>query len=180
MTLVSVTAVGAFDAVGSILVVALMIAPPAAAYLLTDRLPRHARAGLRDRRGRGARRLLARATRSTPRSPGACAACCGAAFALAWLLAPERGLVAAARRRARQRLEFAQTMLAIHLANHEGRPEAAVESRVAHLGEHLRWDGDFASRVVRGAERRGLVVRNAEALALTERGRALAEEAVTG
>src|SRR5690606_27519857 len=39
MTLVSVTAVGAFDAVGSILVVALMIAPPAAAYLLSDRLP---------------------------------------------------------------------------------------------------------------------------------------------
>jgi manganese/zinc/iron transport system permease protein len=40
MSVVSVTAVGAFDAVGSILVVALMIAPPAAARLLTDRLGR--------------------------------------------------------------------------------------------------------------------------------------------
>jgi len=40
MTLVSMTAVGAFDAVGSILVIALMIVPPAAAYLLTDRLSR--------------------------------------------------------------------------------------------------------------------------------------------
>jgi manganese/zinc/iron transport system permease protein len=40
MTLVSITAVGAFDAVGSVLVVALMIAPAAAAYLLTDDLPR--------------------------------------------------------------------------------------------------------------------------------------------
>ena len=39
MFLVSVTAVGSFDAVGAILVVALMIAPPSAAYLLTDRLP---------------------------------------------------------------------------------------------------------------------------------------------
>lgn len=38
MSLVSITAVGAFDAVGSILVVALMVAPPAAAYLLTHRL----------------------------------------------------------------------------------------------------------------------------------------------
>src|SRR5690606_1229399 len=38
MTLVSLTAVGAFDAVGAVLVVALMIAPPATAYLLTDRL----------------------------------------------------------------------------------------------------------------------------------------------
>jgi ABC-type Mn2+/Zn2+ transport systems, permease components len=40
MTSVSLTAVTAFDAVGSVLVVALMIAPPATAYLLTDRLPR--------------------------------------------------------------------------------------------------------------------------------------------
>ncbi|MBA2409929.1 MAG: metal ABC transporter permease [Gammaproteobacteria bacterium] len=39
MTLTAVTAVAAFEAVGSILVVALLIAPPAAAYLLTDRLP---------------------------------------------------------------------------------------------------------------------------------------------
>jgi len=179
MTIVSVTAVGAFNAVGSILVVALMIAPPAAAYLLTDGLGRLVVLAC----AIGAASALAGywlAFALDASIAGCIAACCGAAFALAWTLAPGRGLVAAARRRARQRLEFAQTMLAIHLANHEGRPEAAVESRVAHLGEHLRWDGDFASRVVRGAERRGLVVRNAEALALTERGRALAEEAVTG
>ena len=35
MSVASVTSVGAFDAVGAILVVALMIAPPASAYLLT-------------------------------------------------------------------------------------------------------------------------------------------------
>ena len=40
MGLISVTAVAAFDAVGSILVVALMVGPPASAYLLTDRLDR--------------------------------------------------------------------------------------------------------------------------------------------
>ena len=38
MILVSLVAVGAFDAVGSILVIAFFIIPPAAAYLLTDRL----------------------------------------------------------------------------------------------------------------------------------------------
>ncbi len=38
--LVSVTAVGAFDAVGAILFVAFVIVPPTAAYLLTDRLER--------------------------------------------------------------------------------------------------------------------------------------------
>jgi len=38
MGLVSVTVVGAFESVGAILVVALLIVPPATAYLLTDRL----------------------------------------------------------------------------------------------------------------------------------------------
>lgn len=38
MTLVSLTAVGAFEAVGSVLVVAFMIGPPSTAYLLTDNL----------------------------------------------------------------------------------------------------------------------------------------------
>lgn len=38
MTAASLTAVGAFEAVGSILVTAFMIAPPAAAYLLTEDL----------------------------------------------------------------------------------------------------------------------------------------------
>ena len=38
MSVASITTVGAFDAVGAILVVALMIAPPAIAYLLTNNL----------------------------------------------------------------------------------------------------------------------------------------------
>ena len=40
MTAASLTAVGAFEAVGSVLVTAFMIAPPAAAYLLTENLKR--------------------------------------------------------------------------------------------------------------------------------------------
>lgn len=90
------------------------------------------------------------------------------------MLAPARGLVASWRRRARQRWDFAQTMLAIHVLNHEGRPEAAQENRVEHLDEHLRWDPDFAARVVRQAERRGLVRLHDGALALTPTGRELA------
>ena len=38
MVLVSVTAVASFETVGSILVVAMFVVPPAAAYMLTDRL----------------------------------------------------------------------------------------------------------------------------------------------
>lgn len=178
MTLVSVTAVGAFNAVGSILVVALMIAPPSAAYLLSDGLWRMTAisAVLGACAALGGYWLSYFLDASIA---GCMAVVCGAIFATAWTLAPGRGLLAAWRRRARQRLEFAQTMLAIHLANHEGRPEASRENRVEHLGEHLRWDPGFAERVVRGAERRGLVIPAGDTLILTERGRGAAREALS-
>jgi manganese/zinc/iron transport system permease protein len=177
MTLVSITAVGAFDAVGSILVVALMIAPPSAAYLLTDRLPRMVALSV----AIGVASALAGYWMSyllDVSIAGSMATASGAFFLLTFLFAPERGLLALARRRARQRWEFAQTMLAIHLMNHEGSPEAASESRVAHLGEHLRWHADFADGVVRRAEGSGLVIRRNGHLELTDRGRGMAREVI--
>jgi manganese/zinc/iron transport system permease protein len=178
MTLVSVTAVGAFDAVGSILVVALMIAPPAAAYLLTDRLPRMivlsvGLAVLSSQAGYWASYLL------DVSIAGAMASMTGVVFLAAFLFAPERGAVAVARRRARQRWEFAQTMLTIHLLNHEESPEAAEENRVAHLHAHLRWEADFARGVVRRAEAAGLLARlDDDRLGLTVQGRTAARAVV--
>lgn len=102
MTLVSITAVGAFDAVGSILVIALMIAPPAAAYLLTDRLSAmlllSVRIGVSSAiSGYWLAHLLDASI------AGAMATMAGAHFALALLFAPEQGIVARALRRRRQR-----------------------------------------------------------------------------
>ncbi|NJP06170.1 MAG: metal ABC transporter permease [Chloroflexaceae bacterium] len=98
MGLVSVTAVGAFDAVGSILVVALMIAPPSAAYLLTDRLPRMIGLSVLIGAGSGiAGYWLARWLDVS--IAGSMATMSGVFFALVLLFAPERGLVAQARRR---------------------------------------------------------------------------------
>ncbi len=178
MALVSVTAVGAFDVVGSILVVALMIAPPAAAYLLTDRLSRMIALSA----AIGAASAIAGywLARSLDASiAGSMATMTGVAFALAFLFAPERGLVAMALRRRRQRQEFAQAMLAIHLLNHEGGPAADVECRLDHMHAHMRWEEDFAAQVARGAERAGLVVRYNGHLALTDQGRQAAQEALT-
>lgn len=176
MTAVSITAVGAFDAVGSILVIALMVAPPAAAYLLTDRLPRMI--GLAVLIGAAsalAGYQLARAFDLV--IAGSMATMSGVAFLLAYLFAPERGLIALARRRAGQRWVFAEQMLALHLLNHEGTSEAGEECDAEHLSEHLRWRPDFAAAVVRRAMGRGNVRADGRLLALTERGRALAQEA---
>ena len=109
---------------------------------------------------------------------GSMATVVGALFAVALLLAPGRGLVAVARRRARQRFAFAHAMLAIHLLNHEGRPDAAKESRIDHLDSGLRWDPAFAAKVVRQSEQRGLVLRHDGSLALTQQGRKLARESL--
>jgi manganese/zinc/iron transport system permease protein len=175
MSMVSLTVVGAFDAVGSILVVALMIAPPAAAYLLTDRL--HVMVVL----GAGIGALSAIAgywiAHALDASIAGCiAAMTGVAFALALLFAPERGIISVARRRAVQRVEFAQLMLAIHLLNHEG--GEAAESREEHLEEHLRWEPAFAGRVVRAAERGGVLTRVNGAMVLTPLGREKASAAL--
>jgi manganese/zinc/iron transport system permease protein len=176
MSLVSLTAVGAFDAVGSILVVALMITPAATAYLLTDRLPlmlllSAAAAAAAAISGYWAATLM------NTSIAGAMATMAGVLFLAAFLLAPERGLVALARRRTRQRAAFAQRMLATHLLHHEGGPTEDVECREHHLEEHLRWTPDFARRVVRRAERDDVVRRDGGRLRLTARGRDAAQRA---
>jgi manganese/zinc/iron transport system permease protein len=176
MALVSVTAVGAFDAVGSILVVALMVTPAAAAYLLTDDL----RLMLLLSVLIGAASAIAGywLARSVDGNiAGAMATMTGVSFLLVLLFAPDRGLVAVARRRARQRWEFALAMLTVHLMQHEG-DVTSVENRVDHLVEHIRWQPGFAEQVVRYAERKGAVRRQGGRLHLTDIGRSLAQQRV--
>lgn len=178
MALVSVTAVGAFDAVGSILVVALMIAPPSTAYLLTDRLSwmlvLSALMGVVVALGGYWFAHWIDASIA-----GCMASTAGLIFILTFLLAPGRGIAAIAFRRSRQRLEFAQTMLAVHLYHHEGLPDETRENSVEHLHEHLRWTQSFADRVVRHARQRELLTQQNGLLVLTERGRSAARDAIT-
>ena len=177
MGLVSMTAVAAFDAVGSILVIALMVGPPATAHLLTDRLPRMIGLSIgvgivSALSGYWVARLLDASI------AGAMAMMVGICFTLAFLFAPRRGLIAQWQRRRRQRWTFAEQMLAIHLLNHEGTPTEARESRIEHLQEHLNWTPDFAEKVVRRAERDDIVRRTNGRLELTRAGRRMADEAV--
>ncbi|MEM7533316.1 MAG: metal ABC transporter permease [Chloroflexota bacterium] len=175
MGIVSITAVGAFDAVGSILVVAMMIAPPVSAYLLTDRLPRmlglSALIGVMSAVGGY---WLARSLDAS--IAGSMATMAGVLFLLTFLFAPERGMVALARRRNQQRWTFAQTALTIHLLNHEDSPNADEECRVNHLQDHLHWDVGFAQRVIEQAEQRGLIWQESTLLRLTDEGRLWANQ----
>jgi manganese/zinc/iron transport system permease protein len=95
----------------------------------------------------------------------------GILFALVFAFAPSRGLVAEAVRRWKQKREFHETMLAIHLLHHEGTPEEADEARCDGLHKHFSWTATWVAGVVRRSERRGLVRREGELLKLTEDGR---------
>jgi len=179
MTIVSITAVGAFDAVGSVLVVALMIAPPATAYLITDRLSHMLFLGcligvICAVSGYWAAHVL------DVSIAGSMASMTGVFFVATFLAAPKRGLVSIFVRRARQRVEFAQTMLLVHLYNHEGLPGAERENHMDHLHEHLKWEPGFAGRIVGAAERKGAITRDGALLLLNERGRETARQAMVG
>jgi manganese/zinc/iron transport system permease protein len=178
MTVVSVTAVGAFNAVGSILVVALMIAPPATAYLLAERL--------RTMLGVSA----AAATISAVAGywlahwldvsiAGSMATTAGALFALTLAMAPRRGLVAQLRRRKRQRLDFAIRMLVVHVLHHEERGDSEVECRTDTVHTHVQWSASFTRQVVRAAVEQGLVMVSDHLMRATDSGRDLALQAIT-
>jgi manganese/zinc/iron transport system permease protein len=173
MTLVSLTAVGAFDAVGAILVIAFLVGPPAAAYLLTDRLlPMIGISMLIGALSAVSGYFVARALDST--ISGAMALMVGVWFALVFLVAPERGVVAVLWRRQRQKWEFAQQVLAVHLLNH---PSGDLEERhINHMYRHLRWEPRFATAVLRRARQRGLIALANDYLELTPRGQQVAHE----
>jgi manganese/zinc/iron transport system permease protein len=174
VTMVSITAVGAFDHVGSVLVIALMIAPPAAASLLTRRLALMlvfsvVIGALSAVGGYWAARFY------DVNLSGSMAAFTGVFFLLALLFAPEQGLVAQALSRARRRERFAVEMLLVHLRRHEGTDAAASENTLPHLQDELKWTPRFAAETVRGALRRGWIALEGEVLLLTESGRDTAQ-----
>lgn len=175
MALLSVTAVGAFDAVGAVLFVAFIVVPASAAYLLTDRLPRMIAIAA----GIGVAACVfgyGLAVAWDASISGCIVVALGALFALTLIFAPERGLLAGWLRRRRQRWEFAAHLLIGHLLHHEGQPDEAQETAVAALPLHLRWEQTFTEEIVRRADRRGWVAQEAGRLHLTERGRQIGHQ----
>lgn len=173
MTAVSLTAVAAFDAVGVVVVVALFVVPAATAYLLTDRLSRMLVLSVAFAVGGAvAGTLLAVAIDANV--AGTVAVVLGLTFGVVFLTAPRRGLAAQLLTRFAQRRRFFETMLTIHLLQHEGTPQEADESDAGGLHRHLHWLPGEVTRVVKRAERNGLVTEQGGRLKLTDEGRAVA------
>lgn len=170
MTLLSVLAVGALDAVGAVLLVGFTVIPGAISYLLTDRLSRmilySALIGVAASiLGYGLSYLLNASV------SGCIVVVLGLAFVVTLIFAPERGLLAGVLRRRRQRWEFAAQLLTVHLLTHEGTPDEANETSIPTLHDHLNWERAFADEVVARADQRGWIRRLGDQLRLTDHGR---------
>ena len=195
MVLVSITAVAAFDAVGSVLVVAFFIIPPATAWLLSDRLAHilllaplggvlATLTGYEFSRGNflGIAQVsdllvtldewvgLDGFTAWNTSISAAIVLMMFFFFLLAWVFAPRQGLLSTLlQRRARQR-HFADQLLLGHVYNHQGTAEAAVELAQTGLHEHLGWTPRKTQRVLGRVRLRSLVQIEEGRLQLTARG----------
>ena len=195
MILVSLVAVGAFDAVGSILVIAFFIIPPAAAYLLTDRLSvmlllspligaAGAFFGYDLARGQlfgilpiahGIATLnrvfgLQLPQRWDSSISASMVLTIFAIFVLVWILSPRYGLVASAIRRVNSRRRFEDQVLLAHIHNHQGTARQDEELRAATLHEHFRWTPQKLRRVLLRLRALGFVTLEAGCALLTQRG----------
>jgi manganese/zinc/iron transport system permease protein len=145
MTLTSVTVVGAFESVGAILVVAMLIVPAATAYLITDRLPRMLwLASLAGAVAAVSGYFLARALDAS--IAGSMAICAGLQFLLVLLFAPTYGVIGRwlVRRRLMRRL--AGDLLLGKLTT-----DRAV--RAAELAQRFGWAESRIRRALQRLER---------------------------
>ncbi len=173
MSVASITTVGAFDAVGAILVVVLMIAPAAAAYLLTTNLTKMI--------------LLAcffgvfsaiagywSANYLDASIAGSIATMLGLVFLIVYLFAPSKGLIAVLYREKQQRIEVSLITFILHLKNHN----ELEERHVNHLNEHINWQKVRSKTVLNLALKNNLVTINNSVVELTAKGNDFTTKAI--
>ena len=173
MTVSSVTTVGAFDAVGAILVVALMIAPAASAYLLTNNLKRmliyaivfgvfSAISGY----------WLAHWLDAS--IAGSITTMLGLLFLFIYFFAPNKGILAVMFREKQQRTEVSLLTFLLHLKNHNEEEERHVN----HLNEHINWQKVRSKTVLNLALKNNMIEIENSIVSLTEKGDSFTTKAI--
>ena len=173
MSVASITIVGSFDAVGAILVVALMIAPAATAYLLTDNLKRmlslsvvfgvfSAIAGY----------WLAHWLDAS--ISGSMTTILGIVFLLVYLFAPKRGLISVLYRNKQQQIEVSLLTFLLHLNNHQ----EISERHINHLNEHINWRRVKSKSVLDLALKNNMIIIDKSIISLTDKGKNFTDKAI--
>ena len=173
MSVASVTTVGAFDAVGAILVVALTIAPAATAYLLTKDLKKMIFLSV----GFGVFSAITGywlAHGLDASISGSIASILGLLFLLVFLFAPSTGMISVIYKEQRQKIEVLLLTFLLHLKNHSD----VKERNVKHLGEHINWKKSQAKSVLELALKNNMITVNSEIVSLTDKGEVFTKNAI--
>lgn len=173
MSVSSITVVGAFDAVGAILVVALMITPAATAYLLTEDLKKMIWLSLlfgvfSAISGYWVANILDASI------AGSIATTLGVIFLAVYLFAPKKGLISVLYRQKQQRIEVSLITFLLHLNRHEEESERHIN----HLQEHINWQAIRARTVLDLAEKNNFIEIDNDVVSLTEKGLAFTEKSL--
>lgn len=173
MSVSSITTVGAFDAVGAILVVALMIAPAASAYLLTNNLKRmliyalcfgvfSAISGY----------WLAHGLDAS--IAGSITTILGLLFLFVYLFAPNKGVIAILYQEKQQRTEVSLLTFLLHLKNHTEESERHVN----HLNEHINWQKVRSKSILDLALKNNMIKFDKNIVSLTKKGEKFTTQAI--
>jgi len=173
MTVSSVTIVGAFDAVGAVLVVALVIAPAATAYLLTNNLKKMLALAcffgvVAAIAGYWMANLLDASI------AGSMTTVLGILFFLVYLFAPQQGVFSVYFRERQQRKEVSLLVFLLHLQNHSD----PKERHVNHLQDHINWQKVQAKTVLDLAKKNNLIQVDNQIASLTPKGEEFTQEAL--
>jgi len=166
MSVSSITVVGAFDAVGAVLVVAFMIAPAAAAYLLTANLKKMLWLSV----------LFGVAAAISgywvahwldASISGSMSTMLGILFLAVYLFAPTKGLIAVLYRQKQQRIEVSLITFLLHLNNHTEESERHIN----HLNEHINWQKVRSKTVLELALKNNMISISEDVVMLTQKGK---------
>lgn len=174
MTVASITTVGAFDAVGAILVIALMIAPAATAYLITNDLKKMLALAILFGVSAAIIGYWIAHWIDTSIS-GTMTTVLGLFFLIVYLFAPNKGLVSVLYRQRQQRIEVSLLTFLLHLGNHEHDEQ---ERHVQHLNEHINWQKVRATSVLNLAIKNNMIQIDNDIISLTEKGKIFTQEAI--
>ena len=173
MSVSSITTVGAFDAVGAILVVALMIAPAAAAYLLTTDLKKMLILSIVF----GVFSAISGywfAHWLDASIAGSITTMLGLLFLLVYLFAPSKGIIAVMYREKQQRTEVSLLTFLLHLKNHD----EIKERHVNHLNEHINWQKVRSKTVLELALKNNMIEIHNNIVSLTPKGDEFTTQAI--
>lgn len=168
MALTSLTAVMAFDAVGSILVISFFIAPASTALLLTDRLSHVL--GLSLLIGAANSFVGYQAALAMNASMSGMVALVNMTVYMVVLLVNKNGLVTDYFRKVRQREEMVQAAMIIHIANHTSTGVLDEEVCVQEIDCHLDWPREKVQKTAEALMKQGLIQDQAGFYTLTDAG----------